>query len=220
MLFNLLHMSDEVLQLVHVTGNPWVILGPPRPNPHETHTRSHRSRFIQVWVWVPVTSHHCHHITCHRTQQPTCPLTSTPPLPTTTVMTMQHDVANTTTTPTTTWQQNEGGWAATPIPNNRHVFLKIYSLIVLTNFWIFAGTTMWRGGFPPPRHVIRYFWCGERRGKTLLVTPNINAAASNTANTHVPPSLETRDGGDIYFPTPLPCSKRTTNSIRAHTVTL
>ena len=49
-------------KILHVTGNPWVILGPPGPNPHETHTCSHGSRFIWVWVWVPVTSHHiCHH---------------------------------------------------------------------------------------------------------------------------------------------------------------
>ena len=57
--------------VVHVTGSPWVYLGPPGPNPHKTHTRSHGSGFHVSWVWVPVTSHHItsHHIT-HRPPLP------------------------------------------------------------------------------------------------------------------------------------------------------
>jgi len=64
---------DILCQLVHVTGNPWVILGPPEPNPHEIHTHSHGSGFIWVGVWVPVS----HHITSSPTWQPHVLLTTT-----------------------------------------------------------------------------------------------------------------------------------------------
>ena len=62
-----------LLSLVHITGNPWVILGPPRPNPDETHTRSHGSGFIRVGVWVLVS----HHITSSPKRQPHVLLTTT-----------------------------------------------------------------------------------------------------------------------------------------------
>jgi hypothetical protein len=44
------HRQARWSLIVLVTGNPWVILGPPAPNPHETHTCSHGSGFIRVWV--------------------------------------------------------------------------------------------------------------------------------------------------------------------------
>jgi hypothetical protein len=98
----------------------------------------------------------------------------------------------------------------------------MYYLIVLSSSESLQAHQCDEEGFPSPRHVKRHFQCRERRGKTLLVTPNtVNAAASNTLSmqppaTHFPPSLKTRDGGGVYFPPPLsPSSNRTTNAINA-----
>jgi hypothetical protein len=94
--------------LGHSTGNPWVFLGPPAPNPHETRTHKH-------YPWVP-----SHHVTTlpHHHQPPTTPLLNNNNNNTLTTMTwqwQQHDKDDHTTT-TGGRKLTRVGWAAVLIP--------------------------------------------------------------------------------------------------------
>ena len=139
---------------MHVTGNPWVISGPPAPNPC-------------AWVWLPCVGTHGLHVTNHHTINAASTTITTVPPPSLSLRQNSIYTTNTTTTPTTTQQHhdrtrnNEGGDGLSCPSPIIGVFFKIYYLILLTNSECLQAQRCDEEGFPPPRHVKHHFRCGE-----------------------------------------------------------